>query len=395
MIYKTREAVPLDELNQMQRYLGEETIEDYQQGQMTRRRMLRRLVLICGSSAAAASLLAACGDATATLAPTTAAPTRAASTTAAATAAPTTAASTTAAATTAASTTRAATTAASAATTAAGTTSAAGTTAAAGGTTAAAGGTTVAGSPPPAPTPGQAKGPLTVAATDPAIEGTEVSFPSDGTTVSGYLARPKAPGTYPGVIVIHENRGLNDHIRDVARRLAKEGYIALAPDLVSRGGGTTSLGFDRVPAFLSQAKPDDLVKDLNAGVAYLEKQTGIKPDKFGVTGFCFGGAYTMRLAATNPKIAAAVPYYGVTPEPASQMSATNAAILAQYGGTDARVNATIPALEQAMAGKTFQKKLYDGAGHAFNNDTGGSFNEKVAVDAWKETLGWFSKYLKS
>jgi len=116
-----------------------------------------------------------------------------------------------------------------------------------------------------------------------------------------------------------------------------------------------------------------------------------------VVGFCFGGAYTLRLAAANPKMAAAVCYYGVTPEPADQMSATNAAILGQYGATDQRVDATIPALEQVMQlnGKTFQKYLYEGAGHAFNNDTGQNYNQEAAVAAWQRTLDWFGKYLNA
>jgi carboxymethylenebutenolidase len=412
MALKQREPYSLDNLNQMQRYVAEETYEEYQEGHMSRRRMLRRMILICGSLPAASAFLAACGDTptattvatTAAAQPTTSAATTAAATTAApttavaTTAAPTTAAATTAAATTSAATTAAATT--SAATTAAATTAPAGTTAAgttAAGSTTAAGGTAAAGATtaPPAPTPGPAKGPLTVAENDPAVTTSDVTFKSD-TDVKGYLAKPSAPGTYPGIIVIHENRGLQPHIKDVARRLAKQGYIALAPDLVSRSGGTDANQFDRISGILSQANPADLVKDLRAAVAYLETQ-GIAAGKLGVTGFCLGGSYTLRLAAAEPKIVAAVPYYGPTPEPASQMANTNAAIYAQYGENDARVNNTIPALEQAMKGanKTFQSKIYPGANHAFNNDTGVNFNEAAAVQAWTETLNWFQKYLKS
>lgn len=381
MSKKPREVSSIEQLNDMQRYLGEETYEDYQNGLMSRRRMLKRLLLICGSSSAALALLAACGDPTATTAP-TAAPTTARPTTAAAT----TASATTAAPTTAAPTTAAATTAA--ATTAAGTTAASGTTAA--GTTAA-GGTTAAAAAPQ--TPGTPRGPLVVAATDPDVQGSDVTFQSD-TAVKGYLARPKAAGTYPALVVIHENRGLTDHIKDVARRLAKVGYIALAPDLASRAGGTDKVPTDQVTGYFANAKPEELVKDLNAAVSYLEQQQGLKAGKLGVLGFCFGGGYTLRLAGANPKLVAAVAYYP-SPTTPNLVTTTNAAVLTQLGATDTRVNSAIPDLEKAMkdAGKTFDKKTYDGAGHAFNNDTGASYNEAAAVPAWKETLAWFDKYL--
>jgi carboxymethylenebutenolidase len=365
MPQKNRDAVSVDQLNQMQRYLGEEMIEEYQEGHMSRREMLKRLLGICGSSTAVAALLAACGASSATPPASTAAaspPTSIPPTAAPeATAEPATAA-------------------------AAPTQSAAAPTQAAAAPTAAA--TTAA-------QPGAAASPLSIAANDPDVTATEVTFPG-AATINGYLARPAAEGTYPGVVVIHENRGLTDHIRDVARRLAKAGYVALAPDLASRAGGTSAVGTN-IQGFFANAKPEELVSDLNAAVDFLGQQSGVQADKFGVVGFCFGGAYTLRLAAANPKIAAAVCYYGVTPEPASQMSATNAAILGQYGGNDNRVNGTIPALEQAMkdSGKTFEKRVYDGANHAFNNDTGQNYNQEAAVAAWKETLTWFGTYLKA
>lgn len=359
MAREKREMVSVDRLNQMQRYLGEETVEEYQAGQMTRRQMLRRLLGICGSGAAVAALLVACGDESA-ITPTpragAAPPTGALPTTAPPTTAP-------------AAPTQPAPTQPVAAQT----------------STAAA--TTV-------PQPAAGTSPLSVPADDPAVTAGEVTFQGD-TSIAGYLTRPKAEGTYPAVIVIHENRGLTDHIRDVARRLAKAGYLALAPDLASRAGGTAKVGGE-IQGYFANAKPEELVSDLNAAVSFLGQQPGVKADRYGVVGFCFGGAYTLRLAAANPTIAAAVCYYGVTPEPASQMSATNAAILGQYGGNDSRVNATIPALEQVMqaSGKTFEKRIYAGANHAFNNDTGANYNQEAAVAAWKETLTWFDRYLK-
>lgn len=332
MLKNRHDQASVDQLNQMQRYLGEETVEEYQAGLMSRREMLRRLLVICGSAATATALLVACDEG-----------------------APVVQSELTQPAADPVSTAEATLT----------------------------------------PAPSMVSAALPVAADDPAVTGVEVTFGGD-TSLAGYLARPQAEGAYPGVIVIHENRGLTDHIRDVARRLAKVGYVALAPDLASRAGGTAQIDAEQIRGYFGNADPEDLVSDLNAAVEFLGQQSGIVADTFGVTGFCFGGAYTLRLAAANPKIAAAVCYYGVTPEPAGQMSATNAAILGQYGGNDARVNATIPDLEQVMLdnGKTFEKRIYEGANHAFNNDTGANYNEEAAVAAWQATLAWFDLYLK-
>lgn len=352
-----------NQLNQMQWYLGEETIEDYDDGLITRRVMLRRLIAICGGSVAAAALMSACGAPVnapaAPAAPTTEPP-----------AVPTTeppAPANTAPPVAAVDPTMPA-------------------------PPPAATNTAAAAATPAAPT---TPGVLSVPADAPGVKGEDVTFQSV-VAMSGYLARPSADGTYPGVIVIHENRGLTDHIKDVARRLASAGFVALAPDLVSRSGSTTALTDPaKIAGQLSGAKPEELVADLSAAVAFLITQPGLKSEKVGVVGFCFGGGYTLQLAAANPNISAAVCYYGVTPQPASVMAATNAAVMGQYGGDDARVNGTIPALEEALsgAGKTFEKHIYDGAGHAFNNDTGARYHEKSAVEAWGRTLGWFKKYL--
>jgi len=369
MASKNRQPVPEDALNQMQWYLGEETIEDYQDGLLSRRGMLKRLIVICGGSAAAATILTACGV------PVNAPPP--ASTTAPAATAPAATEAATAGATSEA--TSAATSEATAAATTAATPAA---------------GATAATTPPPPAMPGQAKGPLSVPDDDAAVQGSDVTFPGD-VELMGYLAKPAAAGTYPGVIVIHENRGLTAHIKDVTRRLAKAGYVALAVDLVSRAGGSASTAFDQIAGILSQAKPEDLVKDLGAGVDYLLAQEGVKQGKVGVVGFCFGGAYALRLAAANTKVGAAVSYYGPAPQPLEQMANTQAAILGQYGGNDARVNGTIPDMEKVLAdaGKTFSKNTYEGANHAFNNDTGANYNEAAAVQAWQATLDWFKANL--
>ena len=321
----------MTELNWMQEYAAAETIELREEGLLSRREMLVRLVAICGTASAAAAFLAACSSDTAKSSSSTS------------------------------------------------------TSSPPGGST-----TTSSGAVTP-PTAGGAGHILSVAATDPDVKAENVTFPGPAATMFGYLARPAAQGTYPAVLVNHEIFGLTDHIRDVARRLAKVGFIALAVDLVSRAGGSEKAGVN-VPGALTQGRVDDRVADLNAGVTFLESQPGYNR-KLGVIGFCFGGGMTLSFAAANSKVLAAVPYYGPTPQPASVMSATKAAILAQYGANDARVNAGIPDLEAALAGKTFEKRIYDGAGHAFNNDTGGAYNEEAAVPAWTATINWLHKYL--
>ena len=361
MSSKKRPQFNPEQLNQMQWYLGEETIEDYDDGLITRRTLLRRLIAICGGSTAAAALMSACG-APVNAPAATAAPANAPQSLPTTPTEPTSAPAATAAPADTATATAPAATAPAA--------------------------TAAVETPKSGPV-------LSVPANDPAIRAEDITFQS-AATITGYLARPSAEGVYPGVIVIHENRGLTDHIKDVARRLAKAGFIALAPDLVSRSGKTTAqTDSAQVAGVLGGANPDDLIADLNAGITLLSTQPGIKSKKVGVVGFCFGGGYTLRLAAANPNVGAAVCYYGVTPQPASLMAATNAAVLGQYGGADARVNGAIPALEEALtgAGKTFEKHIYDGAGHAFNNDTGQRYDEKTAVEAWSRTLAWFVKYL--
>jgi carboxymethylenebutenolidase len=333
----------MTELNWMQEYAAAEAVELQEEGRLSRREMLVRLVAICGTASAATAFLASCSSTSSTSSASTSAPGGAG------------------------------TTASTAATGTSGT---------------AASGASRASTP---PTSGGTGHVLSVAATDPDVKGENVTFPGPTSTMLGYFAQPAAAGTYPGVLVNHEIFGLTDHIRDVARRLAKIGYLALAVDLVSRAGGTDKAGAN-IAGALTQGKVEDRVADLNAGVTFLESQPGYS-GKLGVIGFCFGGGMTLSFAAANDKVLAAVPYYGPTPQPASALSATKAAILAQYGGNDTRVNAGIPDLEAAMAGKTFEKKVYDGAGHAFNNDTGGAYNETAAVQAWTATTDWLQTYL--
>jgi carboxymethylenebutenolidase len=208
-----------------------------------------------------------------------------------------------------------------------------------------------------------------------------------------YVAEPRTRSLKTTVLVIHENRGLNDHIRDIARRLAVAGYRALAPDMLSATGGT--------PANEDAARDAigklDFGKSVNDAVAMVDElATSSRGGKVGAVGFCWGGGFVNRLAVTaGSKLTAAIPYYGPAPDP-SEAPKVQAAMEFHNAGLDDRVNATsfpwITALRNA--GKTVKFFLYDGANHAFNNDTSAERYNKAAADlAWKRTLAFFTQHL--
>jgi carboxymethylenebutenolidase len=232
-----------------------------------------------------------------------------------------------------------------------------------------------------------------IAADDPNLVATRVSYDSPKGKVAGYLVRPKAGGKRPAVIVIHENRGLNPHIEDVARRLAKAGFIALAVDLLSADGGTPA-DEDKARTMISGLDPADTLVRLAAAVPYLEKL----PDsngKVGAVGFCWGGGMVNRLAAASPGLDAAVAYYG-RQIPAAQVPKIKASLLLHYAGLDTRINEGIPAYEAALKAnnKKYAVHIYDGANHAFNNDTNAPRYNKAASDqAWARTLAFFKENL--
>ncbi len=247
--------------------------------------------------------------------------------------------------------------------------------------------------PPPSAAPVQG---VTVAPDDPAIEARMVSFPFEAIQVFGYLAAPRGAGPFPGVIVVHENRGMSKHFKDVARRLAKAGYTGLAVDLLSPRGGTERFTDPaQVNAFLFQTPSENFVAILNAGLGYLRGVPPIRRDRIGAMGFCFGGGIVWRFATLNPDLRAAVPFYGQSP-PAAEAVNIKAAVLAIYGELDSRLNAGIPAIRDAMqrANVTNEIIVYPGANHAFFNDTGERYNENAARQAWARMLAWFEKYLK-
>jgi carboxymethylenebutenolidase len=211
--------------------------------------------------------------------------------------------------------------------------------------------------------------------------------------INGYLARAKAKGKRPAVLVIHENRGLNPHLEDIARRLAVEGFLAYAVDLLSLVGGTPK-SEDEARQLHTKLNQDDAVVALVAAVSFLKKHPE-STGKVGTVGFCFGGLMVNRLAASSPELDAAVAYYG-RQVPAAQVPNIKAALLLHYAENDAGVNAGIAAYEEALKAnnKKYTKHIYPGTQHAFNNDLGAARYNKAAADlAWQRTLAFFKEQL--
>jgi carboxymethylenebutenolidase len=182
----------------------------------------------------------------------------------------------------------------------------------------------------------------------------------------------------------------------VARRFARVGYVAIAVDLLSRQGGTAGKDPTSVPGLLSSISQDQFVADFTSGWRYLQSQPFVKADRVGMTGFCFGGGVTWRVAIGLPELRAAVPFYG--PPPAvDELPSIKAAVLAIYAERDARITATAAAIETMMKqnGQIFEKMIYPNTDHAFFNDTGTRYNAEAATDAWAKTLAWFDRYLNA
>ena len=334
------------DLNDMQRYLVEEEAEKWQEGRLTRREFMRRVTLIVGGTVAAASVLASLGcdsnsPAAATPGPTLSGPTS--TTPPSATVEPTT------------------------------------------------------------PSTPSSASPYHVPEDDPDVRAEMVDIPSPDPALRlmGYMAQPATPGMSagplpaPGILVIHENRGLTDHIKDVVRRLAKARYLALCVDLVSRAGGSAANPDEAArTGILGQMATEQVLADLSAGLDYLKAKQAEGSPRLGVVGFCFGGGYTLRLATKRPDLKAAVAFYGPNP-PLNDVPNIKAAVLGIYGSLDTRITGTVPALQEAFtrAGITHEVKIYEGANHAFHNDTGDRYDPAAAKDAWDRTLAWFSKYL--
>ena len=228
---------------------------------------------------------------------------------------------------------------------------------------------------------------------DPKLEIQTVTYPGAKGTMSGYLAVPKDGGPFPAVIVVHENRGLNAHIKDIARRVALEGFVALAPDFLSDQGGTPA-DEDAARNMFTGLSPADVTANGVASIAYL-KTLPKSTSKVGAIGFCWGGGAVNNLAVASADLLAAVPYYGAQPK-AADVAKIKAKIMAHYGGLDTRIDAGIPDFEAALKANhiDYQIFVYEGANHAFNNDTSAARYDKAAADlAWSRTIAFLKQTL--
>jgi carboxymethylenebutenolidase len=234
-----------------------------------------------------------------------------------------------------------------------------------------------------------------VKADDPRISTERIQYPSpEGNgTITALLAKPAgATGKLPGVVVVHENRGLNPYIEDVARRVAVAGFVALAPDGLSPLGGYPG-NDEKGREMQSQIDPAKLMEDFFAAYEFLLAHDATT-DKVGCVGFCYGGGVCNALAVSYPKLAASVPFYGRQP-PAADVPKIEAPLLLHYAGLDTRINEGWPAYEAALKAnnKTYEAHIYEGVNHGFHNDTTPRYDEEAATLAWTRTVDFFKANL--
>jgi carboxymethylenebutenolidase len=223
-----------------------------------------------------------------------------------------------------------------------------------------------------------------------------VEFPSNASSgkTGGFLVGPKAPGRYPGVIMIHEIWELVDNIKDISTRLAREGYVVLAIDLCE---GKTLLKLEDGRKLREQISEESMLKAISAGYLYLKGVANVNTKKIGSIGFCMGGGLSLRFACITSDLSAAVVFYGRNPSPIDLVANIRCPILGNYAGEDRGISeADVKMLEDALKrhGKTFDFKIYSGAPHGFFNDTRESYRPEAAKDAWKRVLEFYEKYLK-
>ena len=227
---------------------------------------------------------------------------------------------------------------------------------------------------------------------DPALISTDVKYTADdGASINAYVTRPKGDGRRPAVIVVSDNWALDDHNRDVGRRLAKAGYVAIVPDVVSRVGGTSS--------FASREEVAKAINQLSLMGAqnYIKSQSFVQPNKIGVIGFCWGGGKTFLFTTQSKDLAATVIYYGPIPKDLDAVKNITAPVLGNYGELDKPISSQVPRLAEEMKknGKSYDYKIYPDAPHAFNSDVREDrYRPEAAKDAWGRTLEFFKKHLQ-
>ena len=222
-----------------------------------------------------------------------------------------------------------------------------------------------------------------------------VKYPAPKMEIRAFLAHPKKEGKFPAVVVIHENRGLQPHIQDVAKRFAREGFLSLAPDALTPAGGTPENDQAKAAERIRELNADDTINNMTAAVKYL-KTHPLSTGKVGCTGFCWGGAMTNNVAVNSVDLGAAVPYYGRQPATAD-VAKIKAPIMAHYAGNDPGINVGIEAFEAELKkqNKDYQIFIYEGASHAFNNDSNQErYNAEAAKLAWGRTTSFFKDKLK-
>ena len=336
----------MPELNETQRYFIEEHVEDFRDGHITRRELFRRVSLIAGSAAFATTILAACDLS----------PRGGVGAPASSTASPLTSVG--------------------------------------GGATPTSTAGFVASGPYATPPAQATTDGITVKPDDPRIS---VSQPgvkgADGADLMAYVAKPNLSGRVAGVIVIHENRGQTEHIKDVVRRVATAGFVGLNIDLAARDGGAAKLTDQAAyNAALGKRSTADKLADHKAAIDFLKTQTS---GNVGVVGFCFGGGETWNVLIAGFDVKAGAPFYGPQPSNYADLSKTKAAVSAVYAEQDTRITGTSSQMEDQLkkAGVPYQITIYPGVGHAFHNDTGAAYNATQAQKAWTATIEWFKKYL--
>ena len=259
---------------------------------------------------------------------------------------------------------------------------------------------------PPAPPEG-----VRVAEDDPSVEWRDVSFPGQAGQVVGLLAGPRPysgprrgrvlaspTGPQPAVLVVHENRGLTEHIRDVTRRFAKAGYVALGIDLLSRQGGTGAFATDtlRSQAY-GRTVETERHQDMQSAVEYLRTQPNVVADRIGAIGYCAGGGNVLYSIYNGLNLQAAVSFYGTPPNPLPPPERISTPLLAIYSETDRNQANRIPSLSESLvaARVSFAIQVYKGTSHAFFNDTGNVYNRTAAVDSWERTIDFFETHLRA